>query len=393
MHFTPSDGGLPARLPLTVDFSTGFYFHREGPGLAFGGREQTLEEVALPAARRLPVLAELPVQSSWWGYYEVSPDHNAIVGEAEEPSRFLYATGFSGHGFQQAPAVGEHVAELVAGRDADARPLAVRARALRARRGAARGVRHLTRRTLIVNPNASRVTEERDRRGRGRLRPAETLRTERRGHATELAARGRGRRGLGARRRRRRQRGAERHPRRASRSASSLPAARTSSRALSEPGSAGSRSAASTAAGSRSRQASASTPRSSASWRPGNARRAAAAPAISSTGAPWRGGCSAAPNRGSRSWGRGAPPRSSSANDAVYTYAGPCRCASSPDARFELGLDFAAPVRVTPLSSRQLVHPRVGGPRDGRCIRRPQRPRPRPHRGSLRRPAAAPGGR
>ena len=117
MHFTPQDGGLPARLPLTVDFSTGFYFHREGPGLAFGGREQTLEELALPAARRLPVLAELPVQSSWWGYYEVSPDHNAIVGEADGPSRFLYATGFSGHGFQQAPAVGEHIAELVTGRE------------------------------------------------------------------------------------------------------------------------------------------------------------------------------------------------------------------------------------------------------------------------------------
>jgi sarcosine oxidase subunit beta len=116
MHFTPQDGGLPARLPLTVDFSTGFYFHREGPGLAFGGREERLEELAVPAARRLPVLGELPVQSSWWGYYEVSPDHNAIVGEAAGPSRFLYATGFSGHGFQQAPAVGEHVAELVAGR-------------------------------------------------------------------------------------------------------------------------------------------------------------------------------------------------------------------------------------------------------------------------------------
>ena len=114
MHFTPQDGGLPARVPLTIDFSTGFYFHREGPGLVFGGREQTLEELAGPAAR-LPVLAELPVQSSWWGYYEVSPDHNAIVGEAADPSRFLYATGFSGHGFQQAPAVGEHVAELVAG--------------------------------------------------------------------------------------------------------------------------------------------------------------------------------------------------------------------------------------------------------------------------------------
>ncbi len=116
LFFTPEDGGLPERVPLTIDFSTGFYFHREGPGLVFGGRERSLEELAEPAARRLPVLADLPVQSSWWGYYEISPDHNAIVGEAAEPSRFLYATGFSGHGFQQAPAVGEHVAELVTGR-------------------------------------------------------------------------------------------------------------------------------------------------------------------------------------------------------------------------------------------------------------------------------------
>ena len=23
-------------MPLTIDFSTGFYFHREGPGLLFG---------------------------------------------------------------------------------------------------------------------------------------------------------------------------------------------------------------------------------------------------------------------------------------------------------------------------------------------------------------------
>jgi sarcosine oxidase subunit beta len=116
MWFTPEDGGLPRQLPLTIDFTTSFYFHREGPGLVFGGREQTLEELAGPAARRLPVLAELPVQSSWWGYYEMSPDRNALVGEAAEPARFFYATGFSGHGFQQSPAVGEHVAELVTGR-------------------------------------------------------------------------------------------------------------------------------------------------------------------------------------------------------------------------------------------------------------------------------------
>jgi sarcosine oxidase, subunit beta len=115
MHYTPESGGLPGPLPLTTDFGSGFYFHSEGTGLVFGGRERSLEDVAEHAARRLPVLTELPVQSSWWGYYEMSPDHNAIVGELADPTRFLYATGFSGHGFQQAPAVGEHLAELVAG--------------------------------------------------------------------------------------------------------------------------------------------------------------------------------------------------------------------------------------------------------------------------------------
>jgi sarcosine oxidase subunit beta len=73
--------------------------------------------VAEHGVRRLPLLGDLPIQSSWWGFYEVSPDHNALVGAAETPAGFLYATGFSGHGFQQAPAVGEHVAEVITGRE------------------------------------------------------------------------------------------------------------------------------------------------------------------------------------------------------------------------------------------------------------------------------------
>ncbi len=92
----------------------------------------------------MPLIAELPIQSSWWGYYEVSPDHNAIVGESSAgPGRFLYATGFSGHGFQQSPAIGEHLAQARARRDDGTRSRRLRPRALRARRAARRAVRGL----------------------------------------------------------------------------------------------------------------------------------------------------------------------------------------------------------------------------------------------------------
>jgi sarcosine oxidase subunit beta len=121
---------LPERVPLTVDFTTGFYFHREGPGLLIGmaDREQRpgfdtptdpnwLEHVTEVATRRAPAFLDMGIAHGWKGYYEVSPDHNGLVGEAEDVDRFLYATGFSGHGFMQAPAVGEIVRDLVLRRE------------------------------------------------------------------------------------------------------------------------------------------------------------------------------------------------------------------------------------------------------------------------------------
>jgi glycine/D-amino acid oxidase-like deaminating enzyme len=131
---------LPERIPLTVDFSTGFYFHREGPGLLFGMADRNqppgfdeptdpawLEHVVEVAARRAPAFLELGIAHSWKGYYEVTPDHNGLVGETPAVDRFLYATGFSGHGFMQAPAVGEIVRDLVLGRApfVDISPLSV----------------------------------------------------------------------------------------------------------------------------------------------------------------------------------------------------------------------------------------------------------------------------
>jgi sarcosine oxidase subunit beta len=126
--FTGPAADLPERLPLTVDFSTGFYFHREGPGLLFGMADPAqppgldapsdpawLEHVMEVAERRLPSLLDMGIAGGWKGYYEVTPDHNALVGESPLVERFVYATGFSGHGFLQAPAVGEIVRDLVLG--------------------------------------------------------------------------------------------------------------------------------------------------------------------------------------------------------------------------------------------------------------------------------------
>jgi sarcosine oxidase subunit beta len=115
MFFTEDAPAFPHSLPLTIDFGSGFYFHREGAGLAFGGREQSLEDLAPVGARRLPALEELGVRSSWFGFYEMSPDHNALVGAAADLQGLVYATGFSGHGFQQGPVIGEHLAQRTLG--------------------------------------------------------------------------------------------------------------------------------------------------------------------------------------------------------------------------------------------------------------------------------------
>lgn len=106
---------FPLRFPMVIDFATGFYFHREAEGLAMGGREQTLEDLAPTVLNRAPMLLESEITHGWWGYYAASPDHNAIVGTADSVEHLHYATGFSGHGFQQGPVIGEHLAQLVLG--------------------------------------------------------------------------------------------------------------------------------------------------------------------------------------------------------------------------------------------------------------------------------------
>jgi len=118
--------------PLVIDPS-GFWFRPEGragdPRTFIGGTTPEPDADDLPLepnlaefdealwaafAHRVPAFEALRVERAWAGYYEMNLwDHNALLGPAPGLPNLLVATGFSGHGMQQAPAAGRGVAECV----------------------------------------------------------------------------------------------------------------------------------------------------------------------------------------------------------------------------------------------------------------------------------------
>lgn len=121
---------LPATLPLTVD-PDGFHVRSDGvaymagcgplgPDAAvdpddFSEEPGVWEDRLWPAlAARIPAFERVRVVRSWVGHYDMNTlDRNAVIGPAPMLSGFVFANGFSGHGFQQAAAVGRGVAELI----------------------------------------------------------------------------------------------------------------------------------------------------------------------------------------------------------------------------------------------------------------------------------------
>jgi FAD-dependent oxidoreductase domain-containing protein 1 len=131
-HFDCRTPVTPA--PLTIDPS-GVYFRPEGPSYIGGYSPRAdeadpdtldlevdrapFEERLWPAlAQRVPAFEQIRLLDAWAGHYEVNTlDHNAVIGPHPVISNFLFANGFSGHGLQQAPAVGRGLAEwIVSGR-------------------------------------------------------------------------------------------------------------------------------------------------------------------------------------------------------------------------------------------------------------------------------------
>ncbi len=123
-HVVLARARRPARRPAADDRLHDELLLPRARGRASSSADARSSSRTSPSTRceRLPLILELPIQSSWWGYYEVSPDHNAIVGESPGTGRFLYATGFSGHGFQQSPGDRRAPGAARAWRAADVRP-------------------------------------------------------------------------------------------------------------------------------------------------------------------------------------------------------------------------------------------------------------------------------
>ncbi|XP_071501753.1 FAD-dependent oxidoreductase domain-containing protein 1-like [Diadema antillarum] len=126
----PSGPGLDA--PMVIN-QEGSYFRREGLGgnyiMGSGPRTDEEEpkttdmnvdydffdEVVWPSiSKTVPAFECLKLKSAWAGFYDYNTvDQNAIIGFHPAYPNLLMATGFSGHGIQQSPAVGQAISDLV----------------------------------------------------------------------------------------------------------------------------------------------------------------------------------------------------------------------------------------------------------------------------------------
>jgi len=115
-------------LPLTV-LPSGLYFRTETGGVILLGKsmeedpigyqfswdDKRFMEILWPElAAYVPAFDRLKLVRGWAGLYAVNTlDGNAILGEWPEIRGLFLANGFSGHGLQQAPAVGRYLSELI----------------------------------------------------------------------------------------------------------------------------------------------------------------------------------------------------------------------------------------------------------------------------------------
>jgi glycine/D-amino acid oxidase-like deaminating enzyme len=118
--------GLDRDFPLTIEFATGLYAHRESGGVLMGmpdpsekpGFDDSVNWDFMPAVveralSRFPLLERTSIKTGWAGLYEDTPDKHPVLGPVDGIDGFICAAGFSGHGIMHAPVTGELIADLI----------------------------------------------------------------------------------------------------------------------------------------------------------------------------------------------------------------------------------------------------------------------------------------
>jgi glycine/D-amino acid oxidase-like deaminating enzyme len=124
-----AEQSLERNLPLTIDPS-GVHMRSEGkyylagcppdvdPAVDYDDFSQDhslwADKVWPVIAARVPQFEAIKLINSWAGHYAYNTfDQNAILGPHTEVENFIFVNGFSGHGFQQSPAIGRGTAEWI----------------------------------------------------------------------------------------------------------------------------------------------------------------------------------------------------------------------------------------------------------------------------------------
>ncbi|UCD64079.1 MAG: FAD-binding oxidoreductase [Candidatus Zixiibacteriota bacterium] len=115
--------------PMVVDVRSGLYCHKESKGMLLGWADKEVkpsfdisidpdytDAILERALELMPRMEEAEMANEWAGLYETTPDHKAIIGYEPSVEGMFHVTGFSGHGFMQAPGAGLVTAEILTGK-------------------------------------------------------------------------------------------------------------------------------------------------------------------------------------------------------------------------------------------------------------------------------------
>lgn len=117
--------------PMLISFSGNFYIQQRPNGSIIGGCSPEghpqdyrlgnswdfLESMSRTFVKLLPRTRGIRVVRQWSGLYNMTPDCQPILCEADEVKGFFLSCGYSGHGFMFGPISGELLAQQILGQE------------------------------------------------------------------------------------------------------------------------------------------------------------------------------------------------------------------------------------------------------------------------------------